>query len=199
MLFSLLYMVLRAILRLAPEGDRRDREVEILVLRHQVKVFKRKAGLWGTETPSGKLLKANGDCAQRLPALPWSEAPRGPHAPGPLWLVAHDKLGECPDQGGDACRRALYVALVLRGEGHHLIFQGGIDTNVVDAPLYVEVAHRLGRHSTARPKAVSTETPRRQHSRPTTPAQGSVAASSAIAASRASRRACTGQNLARPS
>jgi hypothetical protein len=25
------------------EGDRRDREVEILVLRHQVKVFKRKA------------------------------------------------------------------------------------------------------------------------------------------------------------
>jgi len=44
MLFSLLYMVLRAILRLAPEGDRRDREVEILVLRHQVKVFKRKAG-----------------------------------------------------------------------------------------------------------------------------------------------------------
>ena len=44
MLFSLLYMVLRAVLRLAPEGDQRDREVEILVLRHQVKVFKRKAG-----------------------------------------------------------------------------------------------------------------------------------------------------------
>jgi putative transposase len=44
MLFSLLYMVLRAVFRLAPEGDRRDREVEILVLRHQVKVFKRKAG-----------------------------------------------------------------------------------------------------------------------------------------------------------
>ena len=44
MLFSLLYMVLRAVFRLAPAGDQRDREVEILVLRHQVKVLKRKAG-----------------------------------------------------------------------------------------------------------------------------------------------------------
>jgi putative transposase len=44
MLFSLLYMVLRAVLRLAPAGDQCDRELEILVLRHQVKVLKRKAG-----------------------------------------------------------------------------------------------------------------------------------------------------------
>jgi hypothetical protein len=44
MLFSLLYMVLRAVLRLAPAGDQCDREVEILVVRHQVKVLKRKAG-----------------------------------------------------------------------------------------------------------------------------------------------------------
>src|ERR1035437_11006901 len=44
MLFSLLYMVLRAVFRLAPEGNQRDREVEILVVRHQVKVLKRKAG-----------------------------------------------------------------------------------------------------------------------------------------------------------
>ena len=50
MLFSLLYMVLRAVLRLAPEGDQRDRELEILVLRHQVKVRKRKTGLRGTKT-----------------------------------------------------------------------------------------------------------------------------------------------------
>jgi hypothetical protein len=32
MLFSLLYMVLLAVFRLAPAGDQRDREVEILVL-----------------------------------------------------------------------------------------------------------------------------------------------------------------------
>ena len=44
MLFSLLYMVLRAVLRLVPAGDQRDRELEILVLRHQVKVLRRKAG-----------------------------------------------------------------------------------------------------------------------------------------------------------
>jgi transposase InsO family protein len=44
MLFSLLYMVLRVVFRLAPSGDECDREVEILVLRHQVKVLKRKAG-----------------------------------------------------------------------------------------------------------------------------------------------------------
>ena len=43
MLFSLLYTVLRGVLRLAPAGDERDREAEILVLRHQVKVLNRKA------------------------------------------------------------------------------------------------------------------------------------------------------------
>jgi putative transposase len=43
MLFALLYMVLRGVLRLAPAGDERDREAEILVLRHQVKVLSRKA------------------------------------------------------------------------------------------------------------------------------------------------------------
>src|SRR6266511_2844448 len=42
MLFSLLYMVLRGVLRMAPAGDERDREAEILVLRHQVKVLRRK-------------------------------------------------------------------------------------------------------------------------------------------------------------
>nr|MBA2599673.1 helix-turn-helix domain-containing protein [Actinomycetota bacterium] len=44
MLFSLLYMVLRVVFRLAPASDERDREAEILVLRHQVKVLSRKCG-----------------------------------------------------------------------------------------------------------------------------------------------------------
>ncbi len=43
MLFSLLYMVLRVVLRLVPAGEARDREAEIVVLRHQVKVLQRKA------------------------------------------------------------------------------------------------------------------------------------------------------------
>lgn len=44
MIFSLLYMILRTTFRLTPSGDERDREIELLVLRHQVKVLRRKAG-----------------------------------------------------------------------------------------------------------------------------------------------------------
>jgi hypothetical protein len=44
-LFSILYLILRGLLRLAgPERESRDREVEILVLRHQLKVLSRKTG-----------------------------------------------------------------------------------------------------------------------------------------------------------
>ena len=44
MLLAVLYFVLRLVFRLAPEGDAREREAEILVLRHQLAVMKRKAG-----------------------------------------------------------------------------------------------------------------------------------------------------------
>ncbi len=44
MLFSLLYLVVRALFRLAPPGDEFDRDVEIMVLRHQVRVLRRKDG-----------------------------------------------------------------------------------------------------------------------------------------------------------
>jgi len=43
-LLAVLYFVLRLLLRLAPEGEAREREAEILVLRQQVKVLSRKAG-----------------------------------------------------------------------------------------------------------------------------------------------------------
>ena len=69
MLFSLLYMVLRAVLRLAPAGDQRDREVEILVLRQQVKVLKRKAGCPRLRRRDRLLLAV---AARLLPRERWS-------------------------------------------------------------------------------------------------------------------------------
>lgn len=68
MLLSLLYM-LRVILRLAPAGNGRDREVEILVLRHQVKVLKRKAGRPRLRRRDRILLAA---AARILPKERWS-------------------------------------------------------------------------------------------------------------------------------
>ncbi len=44
MFFAVVYFLLRLVLGLAPEGENRDREAEILVLRHQLKVLSRKAG-----------------------------------------------------------------------------------------------------------------------------------------------------------
>ncbi len=41
MLFASCYFILRALLRIAPDGDAREREAEILVLRHQLAVLKR--------------------------------------------------------------------------------------------------------------------------------------------------------------
>ena len=44
MFFATIYFLLRLTLRLAPKGEDRDREAEILVLRHQLKVLSRKTG-----------------------------------------------------------------------------------------------------------------------------------------------------------
>lgn len=41
MIFSILYFLLRLVLRVAPNDDSREREAEILVLRHQLAVLKR--------------------------------------------------------------------------------------------------------------------------------------------------------------
>jgi transposase len=62
-------MVLRAVFRLAPAGDQCDREVEILVLRHQVKVLKRKAGRPRLKRRDRLFLAA---AARLLPRERWS-------------------------------------------------------------------------------------------------------------------------------
>jgi hypothetical protein len=69
MLFSLLCMVLRVIFRLAPSGDERDREVEILVLRHQVKVLKRKAGRPQAEAPRPTLPRCSSEHPAQVPLV----------------------------------------------------------------------------------------------------------------------------------
>jgi putative transposase len=69
MVFSLLYMVLRAVFRLAPAGDQRDREVEILVLRQQVQVLQRKAARPKLRRRDRLLLAA---AARLLPRERWS-------------------------------------------------------------------------------------------------------------------------------
>jgi putative transposase len=69
MIFSLLYMVLRAVFRLAPAGDQRDREVEILVLRHQVKVLQRKVGRSKLHRGDRLFLSA---ASRLLPRTRWS-------------------------------------------------------------------------------------------------------------------------------
>jgi putative transposase len=69
-LFSILYLILRGLLRLAgPGGDSRDREVEILVLRHQVKVLSRRAGRPRLRRLDRVLLAA---AARVLPRERWS-------------------------------------------------------------------------------------------------------------------------------
>src|SRR5674476_17229 len=69
MLFSLLYMVLRTLLRLAPAGGQRDREIEILVLRQQVQVLQRKVRLPKLRRRDRLVLAA---AAHLLPRERWS-------------------------------------------------------------------------------------------------------------------------------
>jgi len=75
-LFSILYLVLRGLLRLAgPERESRDREVEILALRHQLKVLSRKTGRPRLRRLDRVLLAA---AARVLPRERWSSFLVGP-------------------------------------------------------------------------------------------------------------------------
>jgi putative transposase len=69
-LFSILYLILRGLLRLAgPERESRHREVEILILRHQLKVLSRKTGRPRLRRLDRVLLAA---AARVLPRERWS-------------------------------------------------------------------------------------------------------------------------------
>jgi transposase InsO family protein len=69
-LFSILYLILRGLLRLLPSAeDGREREVEILVLRHQLRVLSRKAGRPKLRRADRALLAA---ASRMLPRERWS-------------------------------------------------------------------------------------------------------------------------------
>jgi putative transposase len=62
-------MMLRAVFRLTPAGGQRGRDIEILVLRHQVKVLQRKVG-WPKLRRRGRVFLAA--AARLLPKERWS-------------------------------------------------------------------------------------------------------------------------------
>ena len=69
MLLAVIYFMLRLLLRLTPEGDVREREAEILVLRQQLAVLKRKAGRPKLRRVDRMLLAA---FARLIPKERWS-------------------------------------------------------------------------------------------------------------------------------
>jgi putative transposase len=75
MFFAVVYFLLRLVLRLAPEGEDRDREAEILVLRHQLRVLARKAGSPKLRRLDRVLLAA---FSRLLPRDRWSAFPVSP-------------------------------------------------------------------------------------------------------------------------
>ncbi len=77
MLFSLLYLTLRGLLRLlAPSGSLdRSTEVELLVLRHQLKVLRREVGRRAYRRRDRMLLAA---CSRLLPRVSWRAFPVTP-------------------------------------------------------------------------------------------------------------------------
>lgn len=69
-LYSIIYLLLRGVLRLAPAGkNERDKDLEILVLRHQLKVLRRKAGRPGLRRMDRVLLAG---VARSLPRDRWA-------------------------------------------------------------------------------------------------------------------------------
>ena len=102
MLFSILYMILRGLLRLIPSADDgRDRDVEILVLRHQVRVLSRKAGRLRLRRIDRIFFAA---AARTLPRRRWRAFPVRPETllrwhrelVRRKWTFRHEKTGRPP-------------------------------------------------------------------------------------------------------
>jgi hypothetical protein len=70
-LFSLLYLIIRGLFRHVPSaGEAREREVEILVLRHEVKVLARKAGASEAPAPGqGSSVRGGQDASTGAPVV----------------------------------------------------------------------------------------------------------------------------------
>jgi hypothetical protein len=77
-LFSIFYLILRGLLGFVPSGEEgREREVEILVLRHQLKVLPRKAGRPNLRRADRALLAAaSRACSRASVGPPSSSGPR---------------------------------------------------------------------------------------------------------------------------
>jgi putative transposase len=68
-LLSIFYLILRGLLRFVPGEEGREREVEILVLRHQLKVLSRNAGRPNLRRADRALLAA---ASRLLPRERWA-------------------------------------------------------------------------------------------------------------------------------
>lgn len=101
MFLAILYFVLRLVLRLTPEGDACEREAEILVLRHQLAVMKRKARRPKLRCFDRVLLAA---FAQLVPKERWSCFIVSPQTilrwhrelVAKKWTYKHKKMGRPP-------------------------------------------------------------------------------------------------------
>ena len=106
MLFSILYAILWGLFRLVPSADDgRDREVEILVLRQQVRVLSRKAGRPNLRRLDRVFFAA---AARMLPRQSWTSFPVRPatllrwhrELVARKWTFKHERIGRPPLPAG---------------------------------------------------------------------------------------------------
>ena len=107
MLLSVLYAIFRVLLDALVSRKHRDRELEILVLRHQLSVLQRTAGRPRLQVGDRFVLAA---MAQRLPRSAWRSLLGQPRHRGPLAPAAG-----APEMGGVRAPRSPRPAICLAG------------------------------------------------------------------------------------